>query len=180
MKKIIAVLAASAALVLALSACGSASEDAVSAPPAKEAPAETSAPAEPAAEVGTRENPAPLGTIVEGREYSTVINSAQFGWGSGAAPGNQYVLVNLTVTYTGTDSGTPLFAGISYVTPDGVGIDKAAIMTSTVPEQLDYFATLYTGAAVTGNIVLEVPEGELGTFALNPGLFGDPTFIAAQ
>lgn len=183
-------------------AVGSAVEESTStsvASPAEEAPVEEE-PAEepvekPAADAapaqGTRENPAPLGSAVSGDEWTVTVNSVTLGATDAVlaenminqppAEGEEYLLVGVTATYTGQDEGMAAEVQIEYVTPDGVsiaGYDTIAV----APDALDTLATLYSGAQVTGNVVLAVPSATAasGLIAVTPGLFADTAFVAVQ
>lgn len=186
------------------SAVGSAVEESTStsvespAAPAEEpaaAPAEEPAAEEPAAETapaqGTRENPAPLGSAVSGDDWTVAVNSVTFDATDAVlaenmvnqepAEGEEYILVGVTATYTGEEEGMAAEVQIEYVTPDGVsiaGYDTIAV----APEALDTLATLYSGAQVTGNVVLAVPSATAtsGVIAVTPGILADTVFVAVQ
>lgn len=145
----------------------------------------------PAAETGTRENPAPLGSVIEGNEWTVVINSVALGANDqvvAASPvneapdaGTEYILINYTVTYTGDDPDgqMPAFVGVEYVTADGVtvdGLDKLII----APDQMDTMSTLYNGASATGNTAIQVPSPADGVIAVRPGMIADKVFVAIQ
>lgn len=147
--------------------------------------------AEPAAEVGTRENPAPLGTPIEGQEWTVVINSVTFGatdqilaenqFNEAPDPGTEYILINYTATYTGDDPEgmSAIFASVEYVTADGVtvtGFDKVVVG----PDEIDVISTLYNGGSVTGNKALQVPSPPDGVIAVSPGMISDTVFVATQ
>ncbi|WP_456286706.1 DUF4352 domain-containing protein [Microbacterium sp. JZ70] len=167
-----------------------AEEAAVEEEPAEE-PAADEPVAEPAPAEGTRENPAPLGSAVSGDEWTVTVNSVTLGATDAVlaenminqppAEGEEYILVGVTATYTGQDEGMAAEVQIEYVTPDGVsiaGYDTIAV----APDALDTLATLYSGAQVTGNVVLAVPSATAasGLIAVTPGLFADTAFVAVQ
>ncbi|WP_019181972.1 DUF308 domain-containing protein [Microbacterium yannicii] len=152
---------------------------------------------EPAAEeeltaaVGTRENPAPLGSTIEGAEWTVVINSvtqnaqdqiiAENQFNEAPDAGHEYILVNYTATYTGTnaDGDIPAIVGVEYVTAGGVTVnsyDKLVVP----PGQIDSTSTLYSGAAATGNVSFHVPTPADGVVAVRPGLVADKVFVAIQ
>ncbi len=88
-----------------------------------------------AAAVGTRENPAAIGSTVKGNEWTVVINSVTLNatdavlaanqFNDAPDAGTEYILVNYTATYTGSDADgqMPAFVGIEYVTAAGVSVD---------------------------------------------------------
>lgn len=146
--------------------------------------------AAPAAE-GTRANPFPLGSTVEGREWQVTVNSvdlaatdavlAENQFNDAPAEGFEYILVNLTVTYIGNEDGIPAEVGVAYVTPDGVSIDSYTSL-AVAPEKLDTITTLYTGAQLTGNVAFAVPSASAseGVLSVSPGIFTDTVFVAVQ
>jgi hypothetical protein len=149
------------------------------------------------AEVGTRENPAPLGTIVElssggAVEYEVTIGASTLTandvvaavnqFNEAPAEGFQYALIPVTVTYKGTETGTPwLDVQIEFVSAAGTthtSSDTMAIEPS--PTMLD-INELYPDASGTGNVVIAIPTADaaLGTWTVS-SLFGDAYFFAAQ
>lgn len=84
--------------------------------------AETSAQPAPAAE-GTRENPYPVGSVIDNDEWRVVVNSVTLGatdaviagnsFNEPPADGNEYILVNYSVTYLGADPNGQLPAFVS-------------------------------------------------------------------
>lgn len=141
----------------------------------------------------TRENPLPLGTEVKGREWTVVVNSVTFGatdavlaenmFNEQPQAGSEYILVNCSITYTGNDPNgqPPFFAGVEYVTADGVTIDGTETLT-VAPQEIDRLTTLYSGGSVSGNIALQVPSATArdGVLAVMPGLLEDKVFISVQ
>lgn len=147
---------------------------------------------EPAAEAGSsRENPAPIGSVVSGGEWDITINSVTLGatdqvmaanqFNEAPEAGYEYILVNVTATYTGDDKGMPALTQVEYVTSDGVtinGFDSIAV----APDEFDSLTELYTGASVTGNIALAVPSATAadGVLVITPGVLADDVFVAVK
>ncbi|MET4159789.1 DUF308 domain-containing protein [Agromyces sp. PvR057] len=146
---------------------------------------------EPAAEVGTRENPAAIGSTIEGEDWAVVINSVTLGatdavlaanqFNEAPDAGTEYIVINYTATYTGEDADgqMPAFVGIEYVTADGVtvdGLDKMVV----APDAIDSMSTLYTGASAAGNAAVQVPSPADGVIAVRPGMIADKVFVAIQ
>ena len=144
------------------------------------------------AEVGTRENPVPLGGELSNDDWKVVINSVDFDaaeavaqaneFNSPAADGTQYMLVNMTVNYIGDDAEGDMPASgvfVSYVTAEGVESgDLAAVYP---PDELDMTATLYEGASLTGNIVRVIPAGSQdGVLSVQLGFVGKTIFVATK
>lgn len=145
----------------------------------------------PAAEAGTRENPIPLGTPVSSDEWTVVINSVTLAaqdqiaaanpFNEAPDAGTEYILVNYSVTYTGSDAegGMPAFVGVEYVTGGGntvSGLDKLLV----APDAIDTLSALYEGATVTGNIAIQVPTPVDGVLAVRAGMLADKVFVAIQ
>jgi len=150
-------------------------------------PAEQPAPAAGS----SRDNPAPIGSTISGREWDVTINGVTLGATADVVAANpinqepeagyEYIVVNVTTTYTGSDKGMPALVQISYVTPDGVtidGLDSFAV----APGPLDTTSELYTGATATGNITIAVPSATAasGVLVVTPGLLADDVFVAVQ
>lgn len=143
--------------------------------------------------VGTRANPAALGSTIEGSDWTVVVNSVTFGadeaiaaenmFNEEAPEGHHFILVNYTATYTGDDADGQLaiWASVEYVTPDGKTIDTSDVLASA-PDAIDRTSTLYTGASVTGNIAFAVPvaDADQGVLAVSPGMFSDKVFVAVK
>lgn len=179
-------------------------DEAVSSPSSGAAPAVAEAPAEEEAAVSqpeavtgdqssTRENPLPLGTEIKSHEWTVVVNSVTFGatdavlaenmFNDPPQPGHEYVLINYSVTYTGSDPNgqSPLFVSVNYVTADGVTIDGTETLV-VAPQEIDRLTTLYNGGSVSGNIVLQVPSATAqdGVLVVEPGLIEDKVFVAVK
>lgn len=148
---------------------------------------------QPAGADGTRESPFPIGTKVKNDEWEVTINSVTFGANDAVAAanqfneapdeGNEYMLINATMTYIGNDSdgGMPAFVGIDYVTADGVTVDSLGTF-AVAPDALDSLSTLYNGGSITGNMVIQVPSENAtqGVLAVRPGMLAEKTFVAVQ
>jgi len=149
--------------------------------------------AAPASEAGTsRDNPAALGAKISGDEWDVVVNSVTLGATDAVlaaddiineppVDGNEFILVNITTTYTGDDKSMPAFVQVAYVTPQGNTIDGLDQIT-IAPEPLDTMSELYTDASATGNIVLSVPSATAadGVLAITPGMFADEVYVSVE
>jgi hypothetical protein len=95
--------------------------------------------------------------------------------------GTEYILINYTVTYIGTDpeGGMPVFVGVEYVTADGVTVDSLQKMVIG-PDEMNVMSPLYEGASATGNHALQVPTPADGVLAIRPGMLVDKIFVAIQ
>lgn len=156
--------------------------------------AEDAEPAEEPAEAAgsSRDNPAPIGSMISGDEWDVVVNSvtldatdavlaAENVFNDAPAEGSEFILINVTTTYTGDDKGMPVFVSVGYVTPEGNTIDGLEDIV-IAPEPLDTLSELYSGASATGNIVLTVPSAtaDQGVLVITPGLLNDDAFVAVK
>lgn len=143
--------------------------------------------------VGTsRDNPAPLGSVITDGDWSVQVNSVNLDAAEAVAAANSfnepapdgkvYILVNITATYTGTkaEGETPTVT-VEYVTADGNTV-KSYDTFAVAPEPFDNLGTLYEGASATGNVVLTVPAANAaeGVLAVTPSLLGDKVFVAVK
>ncbi len=168
---------------------GTVNEPADNEPAVEEEPAE-----EPAPELGTRDNPAPIGstvTLIDFGEpvWEVTVNAPV--WDVNAevaaanmfnpepAAGNQYASVPVSVKYIGTKTGTPQFdLQFKYVSPESQGYDGAFV---TMDGQLSAVDELYPDGVGTGTVIIEIPSASVGagTWSVQT-IFGDPIYFAAQ
>lgn len=145
--------------------------------------------AEEDADEGTRANPYPLGTELSSSDWTVTVNSvdldadaavaAENQFNESPAEGHNYILVNLTATYTGEDpNGANPWVGVSYVSSAG-NTFSAADQSVVTPESFDSLATLYEGASETGNIALHVPSEDVedGVLSVDPDMFADTVYV---
>lgn len=133
----------------------------------------------------TRSNPAPLGSKITGDDWTVTINSVKTAdadeLGETAKSGNVLLLVNMTATYNGDDEqGSTPWATIKFITPDGDTVDPTDSFL-IAPNQFDSLKTVYEGASVKGNVMLEAPANwKDGVLAVSPGMFSKDTFVAVK
>jgi hypothetical protein len=144
-------------------------------------------------EAGTRENPSPIGSVIESDDWRVVINSVTLAasdavaganeFNDAPAEGSEYILVNYSATYLGDDSNgqMPALVSVEYVTADGTTInsfDKSVM----APEAIDTTSTLYKDGTATGNVAFEVPSATAGqgVLAVRPGMLADKVFVAVK
>lgn len=144
-----------------------------------------------AAETGTRENPAALGSAISSDQWKVTVNAVTSGaaasdaiaaansFNEPADAGTEFILVNYTVTYIGDDADgqMPAFVGVEYVTAAGVtvnSLDKLVV----APDAMDSVSTLYNGGSATGNMAIQVPSPVDGVLAVRPGMLADKVFVA--
>ena len=122
-----------------------------------------------AAPASTRENPIPLGTDTEvAAGWNLKVNSAELDGNATASggnefitpePGNQFVVVNVTITNKSDQPDEPFVnLKLSLLPPSGVAADTEFI--TSAPSQLDTTAQMQPGASATGNVVFQVPSAE--------------------
>jgi len=134
----------------------------------------------------SRDKPAPIGSAITGGDWTVTINSVTTANADslGQAPkaGSVLLVVNMTATYNGNESkGATAWASVGFVTAEGTTIDSLGGSTFFVPaDQFDSLTTLYEGASVKGNKMIEVPADswQNGVLAVSPGLLLDQTFVA--
>ncbi|ROR72051.1 hypothetical protein [Bogoriella caseilytica] len=195
-----------AAALLTLGACGLGSEE-----PDTEAPADTAtadeaaeeaadetadgpdgeAEVEPAGERGSRANPLALGESIEGSDWVVIINEVQFGADEQVAAENQFnepppeghsfVLIDVSATYTGTDSEMPMLGtDIAWVTSSGETLGSSDAF-AVAPDAFDTTRELYEGGSETGNLVIAVPEDDEGLIRVRLGMFErEEAFVAPR
>ena len=147
------------------------------------------------AAASTQENPIPLGTDVEvAAGWNLKVNSAELDANATVAavnqffapdPGNQYVLVNVTITNTSDQPGEPwVNLKVSLLPPSGVSKDREILIG--LPNEIDTMAQMQPGASVTGVVPFQVPTAEIGgTVLLGQSVFtmdeaADQKFFAIQ
>lgn len=152
-------------------------------------------PASPA--VGTRENPAALGTTIElisagAVQYEVKLGAPTLNANDAVAAENQfneappaglqYAVVPVTVVYKGTETGTPwMDVQIEFVSAAGTTHTPSdASVVGPKPQLMD-INDLYPNATGTGNVVIAIPtaDAEKGTWAVS-ALFGDKFFFTAK
>ena len=98
-------------------------------------------------------------------------------------PGNVFILLDMTITYTGDDpaGSSAFFADIAYVSPSGNTFNEMVYLYDS-PDELDRTQTLYNGASVSGKLALEVPKDKVedGVISIKPGSLADPSFVAVK
>lgn len=176
------------AAALTLSGCATSPTTEASDPEPEVVEAEVEQKETPESEPGTtRENPAPLGTVIADGDWEMVINSVNLDandlivddWNDPPADGNVYIMVNATVTYNGDDpQGEMPWATIDYITAEGNTIDLAYVSYDATDFTL--LDPLYTGASHTGDNAYEVPASVDGVLAVSPTMMSDNIFVAIK
>lgn len=190
---VVSVVGAIVAPVMFLTYLGDAADEALNAPPTQTGPDGTTIENKGKDAQGTsRDNPLPVGSSIESKEWSYTINSvdlnatdavmAENPFNDAPADDQQYILINVTATYTGNDAeGSIPLGSVAYVSADG-NTFAAHDSLAVAPDDFDQLGTLYEGASTTGNIAIAVPsEGiENGVLAVSPDMFSGKSFVAVQ
>lgn len=150
------------------------------------------------AAVGTRENPAPAGSTVKLGEYSVSLGAtatnandaiaAENQFNEPPVAGRQFVMVPVTVTYNGSESGLPwLDLSVNFVGSAGNtygGSGSTDDYCGVIPVALSDQGEIYGGATSAGNVCVSVPSAEVegGTWVVEESLSFDDTkvFFALQ
>lgn len=149
------------------------------------------------AEVGTRENPAPMGTTVIFSDNSgdvwevtlsdPILNAADVVanenmFNDPAPEGFQFAMVTVTAKYIGKETGTPAWdLTIDYVSAAGT-THTTGDTYAVVPNALMDVNELYPDAIGVGNIVIAVPvtDVESGNWTISAGYGNEKYFYKAQ
>ena len=113
-------------------------------------------------------------------DASEIIASAA-DWNDPAPVGRTYSLVDVAVTYDGTEEPASLLSLSFFV----VGNSNVAVHrncnVSEIPNQLDKWGELYPGAAVSGQLCFAVPAGDLDSavFYARATFFDDDPHVLA-
>lgn len=167
------------------------------APDADEAGQDDAAQEEPAVEpeeeetdasgpAGTREDPLPFGSTIQNDDWTITLSNFNADANAEVADANmfneeptdgmQWIVLEVSATYSGEDAGNTLELTFDYVTADGNVVDEFG--ASGLEPEFDGFAELYTGATAAGKIGFLVPDTVDGMVRVTPSLFGDDVFFA--
>lgn len=129
---------------------------------------------EPAAELGTRQNPATIddvGTFSTGVGDEVEVSLGAANWDAGAVvagenqfndpagDGMVYVILPVTVSYSGPESVLPwIDLDIVYLAENGRSFENAF---AVIPDDLMDVADIYDGGTASGNVLFEVPADQV-------------------
>lgn len=149
------------------------------------------------AEVGTRKNPAPMGTTVIFSDSSgdiwevtlsdPILNAADIiasenMFNDPAPEGFQFAMVTVTAKYIGKETGTPIWdLTIDFVSAAGT-THTSGDFSAVVPNALMDVNELYPDAIGVGNVVIAIPTAnvESGNWTVSAGYGNDKYFYKAQ
>ncbi|WP_232488024.1 DUF4190 domain-containing protein [Brevibacterium antiquum] len=168
------------------------SDDVSAEAPAEEVVAEAGEAEEAGAEEGTRENPYSIGTKISSDAWDMTITSvtldatdevlAENEFNEKPDSGNQYMMVDVEMTYTGdAPDGEMPMATFEYVSVGGNTFDGLDDMV-VAPNALDDMENMYNGATTSGSIAIQIPseDAEAGVLAVNPDMFADKVYVAVK
>lgn len=153
---------------------------------------------EPSAAVGTRQNPAPAGSTIKLGEYSVSLGvtatnandavAAENQFNEPPVAGRQFLMVPVTATYNGSESGLPwLDLSVNFVGSAGNtygGSGSTDDYCGVIPVALSDQGEIYGGATSAGNVCVSVPSAEIegGTWVVEESLSFDDSkvFFALQ
>lgn len=178
---------ATAALALALTACGAGDNPA---PLADDKPdTETAAADDANAEAGTRDNPYTAGDSIDLGDWTITLGATNLDATAEVEAANSFneipegqtaIMVEVEATYTGDDSSTVwIDVGIEYVGADGNTYDSTNAYCGPVDGGLLQVNEQYTDATVTGTVCVTIPDGaEGGTWKVERrGINGAEAFV---
>lgn len=168
------------------------SDDVSAEPAAQEAVAESGDEDNGSADEGTRDNPYSIGTTVSSDDWEMTVTDvtldatdevlAENEFNEQPDAGNQYMMVDVDITYTGEEpDGEMPMATIEYVTAGGNTFDGLDDMV-VAPNELDSLETLYNGATTSGSIAIQIPteDADAGVLAISPDMFADKVYVSVK
>lgn len=148
-----------------------------------------------AGDVGSRENPAPLGSSVELSQlgeptWQVTVNAATLNadaavaaensFSDTAPAGTSFALLPITTTYIGSETGFPAYVQVAFEAADGTMYSQYDVI-AIAPGGLDALTELAPGASATGNIAIAIPTtGVEQGFWVVSSLDGTKFYFAAQ
>ena len=140
-------------------------------------------------ELGTRDNPVPLGTEFETEDWRVVVNSVDLDatalveetnqFNDAPKEGFKYIMAELTATYIGLDKSSTSDISVAFVGDNG-NTYRSFDHNAVAPEPSFGMEELYTDGSFTGNIVFEIPVDATGTLRVEPGFFAQEIFVATN
>ncbi|MEM1334451.1 MAG: hypothetical protein AAGG08_13445, partial [Actinomycetota bacterium] len=139
-----------------------------------------------------RTAPASLGTVIElDSDWTVQVNGFDADvtaevlendtFADDPGPDRAYALLDVTLNYTGSESGSPFFVDVALVGDSNVGADDCDFVT--VRDELDRGAELFDGGTVSGNICFLVDRADTDSLVAwfqVGGSFGDPEFASIR
>lgn len=143
-------------------------------------------------EEGTRENPFSIGTKLSSDSWDVTVTDvtldatdevlAENEFNESPEDGNQYMTVDLDITYTGDEpDGEMPMATVEYVSAGGNTFDGLDDMV-VAPDALDTVENLYRGATTSGSVAIQIPsdDADAGVLAVTPDMLADKVYVAVK
>lgn len=143
-----------------------------------------------------RDNPVQAGAPITVGDWEVVVHTANLDatdqvldeneFNDGPVDGRQFVMAPVTVTYNGTETGTPwLDLQFTVVGSAGntFGIGSMDDDCGVVPDALNDVGEMFAGATAEGNVCVAVPSEQVdgAVWAVeNSFEFGEPAFVALR
>jgi hypothetical protein len=138
-------------------------------------------------QVGSRENPLPIGETVRSQDWEVVLGApreataeiaAENQFNNAPEAGKEYWIVPITATYTGDDTGNTAFdIAVKFVGSDNRTYDGYC---GVIPDPFGDVGELYNGGVAEGNTCVAIPAGADGLWTLSTGFSGEPVFFDAK
>lgn len=143
-------------------------------------------------EEGSRENPFSIGTTISSDAWDMTITDvtldatdevlAENEFNEDPESGNQYMTVDVELTYTGDEpDGEMPMVTVEYVSAGGNTFDGLDDMV-VAPNALDTMENLYSGATTSGSIALQIPtdDADAGVLAVSPDMLADKVYVEVK
>ncbi len=137
-------------------------------------------------DVGSRENPAVFGSVIENDDWTVILTGfnpdatsevlAANSFNSKPADAQTWVIVDLSATYKGSGEASSIAIQVDYVTKDGTVISTWDSMATGIDPKFGQ-ANLYAGATDTGKSAFIVPSPVDGLIRVKPGTFAKEVFF---
>lgn len=140
-------------------------------------------------DVGTRENPLPIGETVRNDDWEITPGSPyeateevleENTFNDEPPAGLEYWILPIEATYIGDESARADFEiTVKFVSDEGHTHNAYDPSCGVIPGDLSDFDELYNGATAEGNTCVPVPEGAPGLWSVST-TFGSPVFFTAD
>ncbi len=139
---------------------------------------------------GTRDNPNSIGSELVTSEWTITVNSVDMDatdylisedsyLEQELGSGMKYILVDLTATYTGEETGMAYDVMTDFVSSKGQVYNE---VYAYFPDRWGDISEVYPGGELNGRVALVIPEDEVGVIRITPGYAYDvePFFVATE
>ncbi|WRS30722.1 hypothetical protein U6G28_03280 [Actinomycetaceae bacterium MB13-C1-2] len=139
---------------------------------------------------GTRDNPNAIGSELVSSDWTIIVTGVDMNatdylisedsyLEEELGSGMKYILVDLTATYTGEETGLSYEVITDFVSSKGQVYNEAY---AYFPDRWGDIAEVYPGGELSGRVALAIPEDEAGVIRITPGYSYDvePFFVATE